>query len=621
MDREVKRKLKITIFGILGMISLIVGISFAVFSVNLTGRQTQSISTGCLKIEMSDNGALSLNDAYPMTDDEGLASDPYTYTIENTCTVDAFYETTLNVMSGSNTSNLSKVKVALDGDSYLKPTLESSLSEGTLLEEEANVIKTYKLDEGFLRVGEKKTFNLRTWIDYDVEEISGKIENKVIINSEARNNNTLVYNTNSAAYFSGNKQTLLKNNNYKQVASTSGIVEAKDGNNTKYFYRGNPNNSISFGSYNVDTNGHSAGETMTWKILSTNNDGSINLILEDSIGNSTYENVNNLLTSFYNTHLQDEESYIKTDSTFCKEGATSGEYLAKLRAENNNPSSKCNGNSVFTKIGLPTVDELMYAGGVLDTKNQNFYLYNGGSFLTGTSASGSTVYSSNVNKSIEEVSASTSVGVRPVITVKADTMLNGAGTEASPYYVTGKYSSPHTTSTDTVKPVITYARVDEKWSKENKNISISAKDNVGIEGYLVKNNSSAPSANDSGWEITTSTKYTTVNTYDNGTYYVFAKDAAGNISLGEQVVIERIDKTSPTCSIRVNSNPDNTLYKTLTILSDDTNIDLKGYSWDDDEDITTSTRKIGANGIYKAYLTDLAGNKGNCSVTVTSVNE
>ena len=193
------------------MISLIVGISFAAFSATLNGVKNQSISTGCLKVQMTDNGSLSIQNAYPVTDKDGLASEPYVYTIENTCTVDAYYEATLNVMNGSNINNISKIKVALDGDSYLKPIKENKLPRATLLNAEANVINTYKLDEGYLKVGETKTFNLRTWIDYDVTSITGGLINKVIIQSEARQGNTLVYNTNTPAYYAGNKQTLLKN--------------------------------------------------------------------------------------------------------------------------------------------------------------------------------------------------------------------------------------------------------------------------------------------------------------------------------------------------------------------------------------------------------------------------
>ena len=614
------KNIKLLILGILGAISLVTGISFAVFSANISGREVQSINTGCLKVEMSDNGSLNLTNAYPVSDSEGLTSDPYIYRVENTCTVDAYYEATINVMDGSNLDNIGKIKVALNGDSYLKPTIENNLDSAVLIEDNEDVLRTYLLDEGYLKAGEEKTFNLRTWIDYDVESITGSVENKVIINSEARNGNAIVYNTNSIGYFSGNRETLLKGVNYKTVSNQSGIVESKDGNNISYHFRGNPTNTVVFGTYNSSFNGHSEGDSIRWKILSTNSDGSVNLITEEQIGTSTYTNVSSLLNSFYNSHLSDEESYIKTNSTFCKEKETNGQYLAKIRTEKANPTSKCNSNETYTKIGLPTVDELMYAGGVLDKANNSFYLYNGNSFMTSSAASTSTIYGSNASKSIYEVSTSTTLGVRPVITVKKDTLLSGAGTSVSPYYVTGKYTDEQTSSSDSTSPVIVYARTDEKWSNTNKQIEISAEDE-NIAGYMVKTTNTAPSASDNGWEVATSKKYQTVNTYDNGTYYVFAKDKAGNVSTGEQVVIERVDKIAPTCSIRLNSTPDSTLNKTLTVTSTETNIDLKGYSWDDDEDVTTSIRKINQNGVYKAYIKDLAGNQGTCQITVTSITE
>ena len=67
--------------GLLSLLLIIIGTTFAVFNVNLPGSKTQSMNTGCLKIEMSDNGNLSMEDAYPVLDKEGLSSKPYTYTI------------------------------------------------------------------------------------------------------------------------------------------------------------------------------------------------------------------------------------------------------------------------------------------------------------------------------------------------------------------------------------------------------------------------------------------------------------------------------------------------------------------------------------------------------------
>ena len=123
------------------MISLVLGVSFAAFSSSLTGTKTNVVNTGCLKVEMSDNGSLSLSGAYPIPDEEGAVSEAYTYTIENTCTVNAYYEATLNAMEGTTLANLKKVKVALSGDSYLKPTFEDDLDSCS------DSINTYLGDE------------------------------------------------------------------------------------------------------------------------------------------------------------------------------------------------------------------------------------------------------------------------------------------------------------------------------------------------------------------------------------------------------------------------------------------------------------------------------------------
>ena len=152
--------------GVVGIVVLLIGISFAAFSSDISGVEVQGIQTGCLKVDMTDNGNLNITNAAPMTNESGLTSNPYTYTITNSCTVDASFTATLNIMSGSNLDNLSKIKVALDGDSYLAPTMISNLTETELVDSsESSVVKTYSLDTGYLKVGESKTFDLRTWID------------------------------------------------------------------------------------------------------------------------------------------------------------------------------------------------------------------------------------------------------------------------------------------------------------------------------------------------------------------------------------------------------------------------------------------------------------------------
>ena len=600
--------------GVIGVVLLLIGISFAAFSSDISGVEVQGIQTGCLKVDMTDNGNLNITNAAPMTNESGLTSNPYTYTITNSCTVDASFTATLNIMSGSNLDNLSKIKVALDGDSYLAPTMISNLTETELVDSsESSVVKTYSLDTGYLKVGESKTFDLRTWIDYDVESISGGLESKIIILSTASNNLTIDYDTNTSGYTVLSKNTILQNVSYSAISPSdnqpSGVVAVNVSDGVKYYFRGNPNNHLTF-----------AG--LDFRILSTNPDGSINIVLNDVISGSTYANIKNTLNSWYDSNISLEEKYVKTTQTYCEDTYdASGNFLAKIRVDNNNPNGECTNNS-FTKVGIVTADDLMYAGAVKDTANTSFYLSSGSSYYTSSYNAPSSVYAYTSSNALGSQNITGVVGLKPVITLSSDTLLEGLGTEEQPFYVSGLYSEENNNEySDTIVPEIVVASVDERWSKENKNIEIVAKDNSdgsGIAGYMIRTSNTAPSASDSGWEASSALEYTTVNSYDNGTYYAFVKDNAGNVSQGKEVVIDKVDKVAPSCTIRINPNGNPSPNKVLSIISDDTNIDLNGYSWDHTESIEDAV-SVTANGVYTGYITDLAGNKGSCSGLVTNI--
>ena len=614
MDRETKRRIKITIVGIIGFIVLVSGFSYAAFRTDITGIEVQSINSGCLKVDMSDNGALSLTNKAPQTDESGLNEAPYTYTLTNTCSVDAYYVTTINVMNDSNLDNVSKIKVALDGDSYLAPTFEGSLSETELVDtSETGVSKTYKLDEGYLAKGETKTFNLRTWIDYDVESISGSLANKLIVLSEAKEGVSISYKTNTAAYSVLSKNDIITNASYRLISpsdtQTSGAIKTGTSTEPKYYFRGSPNNYISFASKD-------------FRVLSTNGDGSINIVLDSIYSNQTYANVTSNLTSFYST-ISGEEKYIKTDQKYCEEKTNTGDtYVAVDRVTNYKPTYTCESGNYMTKIGLVSADDLMYAGAKTGTANTSFYLSASSGYYTNTYKSSNTLYSYATSNSLSTTTNTTSNGVKPVITLKANTIIKGEGTSANKFYVSGSYDDINTTYNDTTAPTIVEANVDDRWTNTNKQIEISAKDNVegsGIAGYIIKTSNTTPSATDSGWEASSAQKYATIQTYDNGTYYAFVKDNNGNISTGKKVVVSKVDKTAPTCSITIDPSGTETTYKTLSVTSTDANLDKTWFYWDHLGNTKTDVIKARENGVYKATVKDLAGNKGSCTATVTTI--
>ena len=92
---------------------------------------------------------------------------------------------------------------------------------------------------------------------------------------------------------------------------------------------------------------------------------------------------------------------------------------------------------------------------------------------------------------------------------------------------------------------------------------------------------------------------------------------------GETLTATSVDITPPQCSI--SGNPTNwTQSATLTVSATDDGIGLDNapYSWTSKTEgfSTTATKSISANGEYKAYAKDKAGNVGECSVNATKID-
>ena len=96
------KKKVLIILGSLIIIMCIIGISYAYWRLTLHQLGRNEVTSGCLELILSKEGdAINFEKAYPITDEEGKETPPYSFTVENTCDLFASYIITLEVTKES----------------------------------------------------------------------------------------------------------------------------------------------------------------------------------------------------------------------------------------------------------------------------------------------------------------------------------------------------------------------------------------------------------------------------------------------------------------------------------------------------------------------------------------
>lgn len=476
------------VIGILLIVSLIVGISYALWSQTHTQTTSNELLSGCFSTSLTEKNNINLTNQFPITDDEGLNSNPYTFTISNTCTVAANYQINLELLSSS-TLDPSFVKISLDDKTAnllnTYNAIDSTITDAT---------KAYKLTNGYLAPNSSATYNLRLWLTEEAtinDSANKTINSKITINTSATKNviSDILINT------AGGKDNISSKTtpNYSLASTTDdGLFIAPDDYGISYYYRGNVlNNNIIFAN-------------ICWKAIRVNGNNTTRMIYNGTPSNGTCsaegndtmaafssyndnnnDNAyvgfmfgNNLTASYINTHSNIISSTIKdsldnwyqnnlliydskiSDSVFCNDrslltgtGLSSAFtlYGANNRIGNNyTPTYICSQkNDKFTKndnqigntnlkypIGLITMDEVEYAGSNMGM-NKDYYLYTTNWYYTMTP----NYFSDNpsifiVGDSVYSISSNSVGGVRPVINLKYDNFVSaGIGTTSNPYQI------------------------------------------------------------------------------------------------------------------------------------------------------------------------------------------
>ena len=280
---------KIIALIILVLISIIalIGSSYALLTKSFKSEKL-SMQVGTLKIDFTDGNIITMNNALPMTDEDGMNTTPYTFTITNSGNIDAYY-TVSNEEELTNTLDTSYLKMRLTSDNGYDSGVKKVKNLGT---------ETYKIvDETTLTTGKSVTYKLYLWISSEAgNDIQDKVYKSKIVVSSTSNRVGDTYCKDKGFTSLSDCMLVIANHeksveeaktnikakgtpDFSQIATTDeGLYMAEDDEGESYYYRGAvKNNYVSFAGF-------------IWRIIRRNGDGSIRMIYSGKSVSDTGDN-------------------------------------------------------------------------------------------------------------------------------------------------------------------------------------------------------------------------------------------------------------------------------------------------------------------------------------------
>lgn len=192
MKENDKKKVILSIVGVLVLIVMVVGVSFAFYNYSRTGGQNNLITSGNLLIKYEEGtNAISLTDQYPVSDSAGIQLTQFSFTVSGYITSGKLFYTVYGVqgdaISGRNRLRDYEVKIKLTGStSGTVPASECisiknnyNASYGAIVSSTADALKT--TDSLILATGnisshdsgvaEVHTYTLNMWIPNSVVSV------------------------------------------------------------------------------------------------------------------------------------------------------------------------------------------------------------------------------------------------------------------------------------------------------------------------------------------------------------------------------------------------------------------------------------------------------------------
>ncbi|MBR1413160.1 MAG: hypothetical protein IJ574_00620, partial [Bacilli bacterium] len=263
---------------------IVIGTSLALWIRIREQNGKNEVASTCISLEIDRNtegDAITMDDAFPLTDIDGLKEKRYTFTIVNGCSSYIFY----NINLESLTSVAEEERIPIE---YIKAIIDNNppitlnnYDEVNSLLSSGTAYDTRMLDNGILYGNESRTFNLKLWLDEDTPKdyMEHAYEAKVTVYGELMK---IDYGPVNAVTYLTNKVSTDNDLVYDDAIDTE-----NEANNNIRYVGANPNNYVWF-------------NDELWRIIgvmkgvngSSTDDGSgetrIKIIRDESLGRFPY---------------------------------------------------------------------------------------------------------------------------------------------------------------------------------------------------------------------------------------------------------------------------------------------------------------------------------------------
>ncbi len=404
---------KMFILVITATILMLIGLSYAWLQITLKGEKELKAGVGTLQLELSDTMTDGINvmNATPVTDEEGLATIGYSFTLENTGTIPSSYEIFLDDLPLTEGQNRME-------DSFIKYQLVKDEQQvGFSLLNEIGENPKRLLDLGEIAPKTKYSYILKMWIDENatLEVMGTAFRGQLRVEATQSTNKK------------GNIEKVIFN---KENIGQKGSIDTSD--SEQVFITGeNPKNYVWY-----------SGKL--WRAISYDKeDKSVKLVTQWNISSLPYNQSNNVqyegsyMQAWLNDtsvdgflgNLREPEKFIKTDSLW---NVTETTEITKPE------------KTTMITNAVGTLNAYEYTKSYDGTTYSNGYLNNGLSFrLMNPYNSTNRVWFVNNDGSSSRYDPTYAYGVRPSINLKPGLeIITGDGSERNPYRLSGDNEKP-----------------------------------------------------------------------------------------------------------------------------------------------------------------------------------